>query len=167
MLSKELLLAKELIYDPCGFICSEAVAETESKKYNAHTFTINNHLVCYRLAKITPTKTGQFVTLWKRIPKGPIAPFHIEDGIGFFIISCQKDNNFGQFIFPKAVLHNKGILSDELKEGKRAMRVYPPWDKTLNTQAKKTQQWQLDYFVQISEDKPIDMTLVKKYFTIE
>ncbi|PRZ21689.1 MepB family protein [Flavobacterium granuli] len=167
MIPKELLLAKELIYNPCGFVCSEPLAEKESKEYQAHTFSLNKHIICYRLAKITPTKTGQFVTLWKRSPDGPIAPFHIEDKIDFFIISCRKENNFGQFVFPKTVLQHKAILSDNFKEGKRAIRVYPPWDLDLNKQAQKTQQWQQDYFIEISEDKPINIELTQKCFVVE
>jgi hypothetical protein len=38
------------------------------------------------------------------------------------------------------------IISTHLKEGKRGMRVYPPWDLPSSKQAKKTQQWQLPYF---------------------
>ena len=167
MIPKELILAKELIYNPCSFICTEAIAEAESKEYHAHTFKINNHLVCYRLAKITPTKKGQFVTLWKRSENGPIAPFHISDAIDFFIVSTRKDSCFGQFIFPKAVLHDKGILSGNNKEGKRAMRLYPPWDHATNKQAQKTQQWQLAYFLEIPEDKPIDIVQAKKFLSIK
>jgi hypothetical protein len=32
------------------------------------------------------------------------------------------------------------------------MRIYPPWDKADNSQAKKTQAWQLQYFIKFSED---------------
>ncbi|RYE38879.1 MAG: MepB domain containing protein, partial [Sphingobacteriales bacterium] len=38
------------------------------------------------------------------------------------------------------------ILSGNGKNGKRGFRVYPPWDLTENSQARKTQQWQLEYF---------------------
>lgn len=166
MIPKELFLAKELIYNPCGLVFSELLAEKESKEYQAHTFSLDKHKVCYRLAKITPTKTGLFVTLWKRNQAGPIAPFHVEDKIDFFIIHCQKENRFGQFIFPKTLLHNKAIVSDDFKEGKRAIRVYPPWDKDLNKQAQKTQQWQQDYFIEITQDKTIDLAAVKKCFDL-
>ncbi len=56
----------------------------------------------------------------------------------------------GQFIFPKSILLVKGILSDGEKDGKRGFRVYPPWDKAVNKQAKQTQQWQLQYFTDSS-----------------
>ncbi|MDN3672136.1 MepB family protein [Flavobacterium branchiarum] len=159
---KDLLEAKEQLYDTCALECTQPIPEAESADYGAYTFQINNQSTIYRVAKITPTKVGQFVTLWKRSEKGPIAPFEITDNIDLFIVSTRNDSNFGQFIFPKSVLHQKGILSDDKKEGKRAIRVYPPWDTTTSKQAQKTQQWQLAYFVPISNEKPIDLDLIKK-----
>ncbi|UQD56765.1 MepB family protein [Flavobacterium sp. K5-23] len=159
---KDLITAKELVYDRCAFICTEPIPESESKEYAAQSFSINGKSIKFRVAKTTPTKKGQFVTLWKRMENGPIAPFHIEDNIDFFIISCRKENHLGQFIFSKKVLHNKGILSDDIKEGKRAIRVYPPWDITTSKQAQKTQQWQLDYFMEIPETYPTELELLDK-----
>lgn len=52
---------------------------SESKEYGACTFSINNQLVIFRAAKITPTKTDQFVVLWKRIGGGPIIPYDMAD----------------------------------------------------------------------------------------
>lgn len=160
LLPKDLIDAKELVYDSCNFDCTQPIAETESADYNAYTFHLNKKSICYRMAKITPTKTGQFVTLWKRNKSGIIEPFDFMDTIDFVIVSVQKDDLFGQFIFPKAVLLAKGIFSTETKEGKRATRVYPSWDETTSKQAQKTQQWQLDYFYKISTDT--DFNAVKK-----
>ncbi|MCC9071569.1 MepB family protein [Flavobacterium sp. F-65] len=159
---KDLLEAKEHLYDACNLACTQPIAEAESADYAAYTFQINNQSAVYRIAKITPTKVGQFVTLWKRSEKGPIAPFEITDNIDYFIVSTRNGSHFGQFIFPKSILHQKGILSDDKKEGKRAIRVYPPWDTTTSKQAQKTQQWQLAYFVTILNDKPVDTDLIKK-----
>ncbi|EKD72557.1 MAG: hypothetical protein ACD_45C00643G0006, partial [uncultured bacterium] len=61
--------------------------------------------------KITPTKVGQFVTLWKRINNGPIQPYDVSDPVDFFIVSARKDDCFGQFIFPKSVLRDQAVLS--------------------------------------------------------
>ena len=47
-----------------------------------------------------------------------------------FIINTRKDDYFGQFIFPKSVMCEQGVLSIKDDGGKRAIRVYPPWDKT-------------------------------------
>lgn len=164
IIHSDLLAIKELIYDPCDYECSLPIKEAESSEYGAYTFEVNTLSIKFRTAKITPTKIGQFVTLWKRIDKGPIQPFNFTDSIDLFIISARKDNRFGQFIFPKSVLCEQGIVSTNDKEGKRAIRVYPPWDETLSKQAQKTQKWQMDYFLEIPCDKSINMELVKKLY---
>ena len=161
---QDFVLAKTLVYIPLGFSISEPIAELESAEYCANDLKINDLRVKYRVAKITPTKIGQFVTLWKRLKNGPIQPFDDTDDIDFFIISTRYENQFGQFIFPKSVLIEKGIISTKTKEGKRAIRVYPPWDIAVNTQAKKTQSWQLKYFLDISENKTIDLERAKMLF---
>lgn len=161
---QDLLAAKKLLYDPCGFDCTLPRAEAESAEYGAYDFEINGLSAKYRVAKITPTKIGQFVTLWKRVGEGPIQPFDHSDPIDFFVVSTRSGNDFGQFVFPKSVLLEKGILSDCNREGKRAIRVYPPWDHATNKQAIKTQKWQLDYFLDIAEGQSVDFTRAKKLF---
>jgi len=153
---KDLILAKELVYDCCDFEITVPQPEKESTDYDAYRFYLNQKNICYRTAKITPTKTGQFVTLWKRNNSGIIEPFDTEDLIDFVIISVRKDDLYGQFIFPKSILLAKGIFSTATKEGKRATRVYPPWDETTSKQAQKTQQWQLDFFYKISPDTDLN-----------
>ena len=118
----------------------------ESEEYGACQFEINHKRILFRTGKITPTKMGLFVTLWKRIENGPILPYDVEDPFDLFLISVRTPEHFGQFVFPKTILYEKDILSKERKGGKRAMRVYPPWDITDNPQAKKTQKWQLLHF---------------------
>lgn len=156
-LPRDLIIAKELVYDSCNFEVTQPQPEAESADYNAYHFYLNRKSICYRLAKITPTKTGQFVTLWKRNKNGSIAPFDFLDLIDFVIISVRKNDLFGQFIFPKSILLEKGIFSTSLKEGKRAIRVYPPWDETTSKQAQKTQQWQLLYFYKILPETNCDV----------
>lgn len=148
----DLLLAEDLVYKPSGLILQNLKTEDESADYGASEFTIKNRSVKFRVGKITPTKIGQFVTFWKRIGKGPILPYEFTDSFDFLVVSVRAANHFGQFVFPKAVLCEKGIISSGEKEGKRAMRIYPPWDKADNSQAKKTQAWQLQYFIKFSED---------------
>ena len=145
----DLLSAQELAYRPNGFACKNLIQESESQEYGACEFELNNKIIKFRVAKITPTKVGQFVTIWKRIENGPIMPFDLADNIDLFIVSVRNDKNFGQFIFPKDVLWQKGFVSKDGKGGKRAMRVYPPWDITESPQAKRTQAWQLLYFLDI------------------
>lgn len=149
-ISADLNLAKELVYDGLDYNCSEPEAIIESAEYNGYQFYLNQKLICYREAKTTPVKTCQFVTLWKRNKSGIIEPFDFSDEFDFVIISTRKENLFGQFVFPKSILLEKGIFSTKTKEGKRATRVYPPWDETTSPQAQKTQKWQLQYFYEIT-----------------
>lgn len=148
----DLQSAEDLIYKPSGLILQNVKIEDEIEDYGAAEFSINHHSVKFRVGKITPTKIGQFVTFWKRLGKGPILPYDFNDSFDFFVVSVRAENHFGQFIFPKAVLCEKGIVSCNGKEGKRAMRIYPPWDIAENSQAKKTQAWQLQYFIKFSKD---------------
>ncbi len=146
---QDLFIAQNRAYEPNGFVCSPIIQETESKEYSACGFTLNNILIKFRIAKITPTKIGQFVTFWKRLGNGPIMPYDLTDHFDFLIVSVRKAYSLGQFVFPKDVLCQKGFISKEGMGGKRAMRVYPPWDITDSDQAKKTQAWQLLYFFEI------------------
>jgi hypothetical protein len=155
---------KELVYDQCGFNCSSPQAETESAEYGACSFILNGLSVKFRVAKTTPVKAGQFVTLWKRNGLGPIEPFDLADEIDLFVISTGSENNFGQFVFPKAVLLSKGILSGDGKKGKLAIRIYPPREIVTSKQAKKTQQWQSAFFLQISADNTISIAGTKKLY---
>lgn len=145
----------KLVFNKLGLEIKSVYLEKESTDYNACQLLLNEKKALFRTAKITPTKTGQFVTLWKRIPKGPIAPFAIEDNFDLVIINTETENHFGQFVFPKSILIEKGIFSTASKEGKRAIRVYPPWDKTTSKQAQQTQQWQLKYFMVIPFEKDV------------
>ncbi|WET01439.1 MepB family protein [Flavobacterium sp. YJ01] len=156
------LFNAKLVFDKADLELAYLQKEDESDEYSAFRFSLNNKKICYREAKITPTKTGQFVTLWKRNKKGIIEPFDFSDNIDFVIVSVRKEENWGQFIFPKKILLEKGIFSTEKKEGIRATRVYPPWDETTSKQAQKTQKWQLDHFFDFRNK--IDFDQLKKIF---
>jgi hypothetical protein len=155
--SSGLMIAKAKVFDKCGLEMTELKEEKESKEYSAHTFCLNGLSVLYREAKTTPTKAGQFVTLWKRNNNKIIEPFESTDKIDLVIINTYKEDNAGQFIFTKQALLNNKVFTHESKEGKRAIRVYPPWEKELNKQAQKTQQWQLECFLETADDKPLEM----------
>ena len=161
----DLKVVKELVYDKCGFDLTNLKQNLESAEYGACSFELNGNTIQFRISKITPTKTGQFVTIWKRNKEGITEPFDILDDIDFIIITSKSGNNFGQFIFPKSVLADNGIITRNGKEGKRGIRVYPPWDITTNKQAEKTQNWQTKYFLTIKNDISIDFDLPKKLFT--
>lgn len=143
----DLLAAKELVFDPCGFVCSAPVPEAESAEYAAHAFTVDGLDVRFRAARTTPTKAGQFVTLWKRSPGGPIQPFDTADPVDLFVVATRDDDHTGQFVFSMDALHRNGVVSAHGSGGKRAFRVYPPWVAAPNRQASGAQAWQLDHFL--------------------
>ncbi|MFI9049669.1 MepB family protein [Streptomyces sp. NPDC053427] len=145
----DLLAAKTLVYDPSGFACSAPLPEPESAEYGAYAFTLDGLSVRFRAAKITPTKVGQFVTVWQRSASGPIRPFDSTDPVDLFVVSTRDGDRFGQFVFSRDALIDRGIVSRNGTGGKRAFRVYPPWVTTVNRQARATQRWQLDHFLEI------------------
>jgi len=163
---EDLHISIRKVFEPAGFTCHHVEAEVESSAYCAYTFQLNELFILYRHAKITPTKSGQFVTLWKRINDGPIQPFDLSDQVDFIIISSRFDKRFGIFIFPKMVLLEQGVLSGGKKPGKRAIRVYPPWDLLSSAQAIKTQGWQLPFFLEIPADAAIDLNRIKNLLTL-
>ena len=160
---EDFIKIKKYVYDALGLTCEKFIIETESQEYGACEFEIKNRRIKFRVAKNTPTKTGQFVTFWKRIGQGPIMPYDISDPFDLVVVSVRTLSNWGQFIFPVDVLQKKGLLSKGGKGGKRAMRVYPPWDVVESKQASESQAWQRLYFLEIQLDA-IDRERFKKLF---
>ncbi|MEU5420554.1 MepB family protein [Streptomyces sp. NPDC001407] len=160
----DLLAAKTQVYDPSGFTCSQPVPEAESAEYAACAFTVNGRSARFRVAKTTPTKTGQFVTVWQRSAAGPIRPFDIDDAVDLFVISSHDAHGFGQFVFPRDVLCERKIVSGNGSAGKRGFRVYPPWATTENRQAHSTQAWQVEHFLPVPADGPVDLTRAKALY---
>jgi hypothetical protein len=119
----ELRVVKELVYDKCGFVLTNLKLNSESVEYGACSFRLDGQRIEHRVSKITPTKTGQFVTIWKRNINGITEPFDILDDIDFVVITSKSEANIGQFIFPKSVLADKGIISQNGKGGKRGIRA--------------------------------------------
>ncbi len=128
------------------------IVDKDAKDYSGFSFELQNNQgystkIIFRKAKITPTKVGQFVTLWKRLaPKSAIQPFDCNDDFTYIMIMAEKTQDSGYFLFDKEILQKHGILSKDNKGGKRGFRVYPIWDKPNNKQAINTQKWQLPYF---------------------
>ncbi|WP_139277698.1 MepB family protein [Rhodococcus marinonascens] len=146
-LHPDLLAAKSLIYGPHELACTTPMREPESAAYGAYALSINGLATRFRVAKTTPTKVGQFVTLWQRGEAGPIRPFDTSDNVKLFVISVRDHEQFGQFVFPVDTLVRRGVVSRDGVGGKRAIRVYPPWVAPTSRQARNTQTWQLEYFL--------------------
>ena len=162
----DLKMVIELVYNKCGFDLTNLKQNSESIEYGACSFTLNGRLILQRISKITPTKSGQFVTIWKRNKEGITVPFDNSDNFDFLIITARNNDHFGQFIFPKSVLVEKGIISKGNKVGKRGMRVYPTWDSATSDQAKRTQAWQTKYFMIIKSNNSTDLELTKKLLAL-
>ncbi|MFF1906945.1 MepB family protein [Kitasatospora sp. NPDC058218] len=160
----DLRAAKALVYDPCGFSCTQPVPEAESAEYAAHTFTLDGLSVRFRAARTTPTKVGQFVTVWKRSPGGPIQPFDAADPVDLFVIGTRDRHHVGQFVLPVDALRRHGVVSVDGSGGKRAFRVYPPWVTTTNRQAGSAQAWQLEHFLLLPEDGPVDRVRARELY---
>jgi len=161
MTRQKLEETSKLVFEKLDLQISNLHIEKESQDYFAAQFELNNLKINFREAKITPTKIGQFVTLWKRIDEKPIQPFSTSDDFDLVIINTNTPINSGQFIFPKSILEQKGYLQSQSKKGKLGFRVYPSWDETLNKQAQQTQKWQLNYFLEI----PIDLAKAKSLYS--
>jgi hypothetical protein len=143
----------EMAFEKSEFKIKNLKIHSESSAYGACNFELGPHKIEHRTAKTTPTKHGQFVTIWKRNNEGATAPLDMLDDLDFMIITVLKGNKIGQFIFPKSELALRGIITHNGKIGKRGVRVYPTWDPAPNQQAAKTQNWQASFFVEIEKDK--------------
>ncbi|MFD2582142.1 MepB family protein [Pedobacter vanadiisoli] len=161
-ISSILLTASNSVYDPLNYQINNLQIENESQEYAACTFELNSLKIKHRLSKITPTKTGQFVTIWKRNEAGITSPFTDQDEFDLLIISVNSAHRSGQFIFPKVILAQHKIITAKGIEGKRGIRVYPPWDTVTNKQAEKTQQWQAPYFLNIDINGNTDLAKAKE-----
>lgn len=144
-----LVAALEGLYRAAGLEVTTAPGrEEESAEYGACRLGIANSRVAFRVAKTTPTKIGQFVTIWKRPdPAAEIAPLDSEDGVDFVVVSVADATHHGHFVFDKLALLKHGVMSRDGEGGKRAIRVYPPWSVPVVKEAIRTQQWQMRYFV--------------------
>lgn len=158
-----LQLIDETVYRKCDYRLHALQNELESREYGGCKFLLDKRILLSRNAKVTPKKIGQFVTFWKRIDGGPIQPFDKTDSVDFLVVNVANETEFGQFVFPKSTLVKQGIISTPEKEGKRGFRVYPPWDVVESKQAKRTQNWQLEFFLEIGDS--IDMELVERLYT--
>jgi len=101
---------KEL-FDACSYSTESFQRESESVNYYPCFFLLNGKHVRLRVARATPAKTGQFVTLWKRGKDQKALPFDCVDEVDFLVVVMCTGKKIGQFVFPKRVLIDKNILS--------------------------------------------------------
>lgn len=158
----------QIIYRPNGFIIKNIQEEEQNAKYGAGTFQLFSRTIRFRVANITPTKSGQFVAIWEKDNNNKNQPFKYEETPDLLVITISKidDRKFGQFVFPKDVLLKQKILNTDAQKGKMALRVYSPWDYPTNNQAVKTQKWQLPYFIDMSHPNRVDQEKVRVLYSL-
>ncbi|TFB98681.1 hypothetical protein E3O42_15045 [Cryobacterium adonitolivorans] len=149
----EVALAMTL-FEPLGGV-EPAIAETDNGEYGAAVTRIGSQRLRFRVGKLTPTKVGLFVAVWRRSTTGATEPFPADD-VDLLVIITTEGQNAGQFVFPRSALQRHGIGSVAGVGGKRGLRVYPPWSPTDNAQAIRTQKWQGEYFVDTRDGVDLD-----------
>lgn len=155
----------KMIYEPNDLIVKSVQEEKQNSKYCAGTFLLSSRTIRFRVAKITPTKVGQFVAFWEKDENNKNQPYLYEEAPNLLVITTFKnENEFGQFIFPKEVLLKQNILRSTSTRGKMAIRVYPSWDSPSSKQALKTQKWQLPYFVDMCNSNKILLDKIMKLY---
>ena len=102
--------AQGKLYAECGIEIENFAPEKESAEYYAHHCLLKTKNILFRIAKKTPTKIGWFVTIWKRGADNIIAPYDASDPIDFVVVAILKNNEVGQFIFPKSILLKKKYI---------------------------------------------------------
>jgi len=140
-----------LIFKAIGQTVENLTNDKECEAYSGCNFQLGQLAITFRKAKITPKKSGQFVTLWKRNSERQTEPYSINNRFDFYIIAADDETESGFFFFPKQVLLENHILTTVNIEGKRGFRVYPDWSETTNKQALKTKSWQKKYFINLDQ----------------
>jgi len=167
-------------FSPLGYKITKAVeldSVPENSKYEALIFSLNERRIVYRKGNVTPDRPGAFLSVWQR----PVLetdngnkPIPLKsDELDYLFIQVEDESDRGLFIFPVATLKEKGIVSSATKKGKTGFRVFPPWSqdrgvvgtKVFSESGKKTQRWQLPYFIEIAEDGSIDAGELTKIFS--
>ena len=171
-LPNDLAFAIEYVYKPTGLSISKPVKEKdkEGEAYKAYQFNIESNVVkkhvAFRVGKVTPSRPGHFVTLWKR-PNKKIEPLDVSNGVDFAVVHVSNHERSGQFIFDKKILLSENIFSytEKGKKGKLSFRVFPPWSEPTQS-ALKTQKWQLEHFCETTKNKTINYERLLKLFKL-
>ena len=180
----DLLLSKAFF--PAGYEITKSLELDEipeSAKYEGLVFSINDKSIVFRKGNVTSDRPGAFLAIWKRPSSNkenkpiPLQPVDLD----YLFVQVEEHSNItnidksinnpksGMFIFPVSLLVKKGIVSSETSKGKTGFRVFPPWSQdrgiagtqVFSESGKKTQRWQLPYFVEIN-DGSIDSQQLNK-----
>lgn len=139
-----------------GIGCSPGASEPDNAEYGAVVCGVGESTMRFRVGKVTPTKVGLFVSVWRRAADGSTEPFPAESDVDALVVVAREGDRCGAFVFPIEVLATRGVVSVRGVGGKRGFRVYPPWSVTGNPQAGRSQSWQCDWFLDMSGGAVVD-----------
>ncbi|WP_084697609.1 MepB family protein [Glaciibacter superstes] len=125
--------------------------ETQSSDYESGMVLLESGLWRIRTGRITPTKPGAFVAVWRRLDDGSTVPFGADDPAVGLHVFVEEQDHFGVFQFAAEQLASLGISQTEQSPGKRGFRVYPSWSTGLNRQAARSQKAQSPAFRDLTE----------------
>ena len=170
----DLLLSKAFF--PAGYEITKSLeldGIPESSQYEGLVFSINDKSIVSRKGNVTPDRPGAFLAIWKRpFSEKENKPIPLQsDDLDYLFVQVEEHSNItsteksintlksGMFIFPVSLLVKKSIVSSETSKGKTGFRVFPPWSEdrgvvrtnVFSESGKKTQRWQLPYFVEIND----------------
>ncbi|GLF92388.1 mep operon protein MepB [Bacillus safensis] len=161
-----LTYVNKMFYEPNHLSLKAVREEVQNSDYGAGLFQLNSKSIRFRVAKITPTKIGQFVAFWEKDEENKNQPFSYEKATDLLVINTfTSGNDFGQFVFPKEVLVKHNILKTDTTKGKMAIRVYPSWENPASKQAIETQKWQLEYFVGMNNTDSLPVQELLKLYS--
>ena len=129
---------------------AQVVPEEQGSDYEAGRVALSSGQWRIRTARITPSKPGAFVAVWRRSTSGTAEPFDVSDECDGLIVFVVDGHRFGMFKFTRDHLTELGVVQSSHAPGKRGFRVYPSWSTSLNAQAVRTQRAQAKAFVDLT-----------------
>ena len=125
-----------------------------SRDYYAHTACIQHRTFEIRLAKTTPTTSGNFCSFYPKNQDNHAAPYHASQELaGLIVWVVGAHHTSSQFIFSKADLVAQRILDSDMQKGKRAFRLWTPQDPTRTITAEKNKQQQIKHYVEGKDEQ--------------
>lgn len=149
---KSIQLMEQLFCGKEGMLLENRQAEPQNLAYEGFTFSLNHRSFRHRRAKKTPKKQGYFVVFWEKDMQNKNQAYSVAESLEITIVTVIDQEKVGQFLFPRAILQQQGILRSEAQKGKMGIRVYPTWELDLNKNAQQIQKWQAPYFIDLSKN---------------
>ncbi|RZU62765.1 MepB family protein [Zhihengliuella halotolerans] len=120
--------------------------EEQNSDYESGIVDINGEHWRIRTARITPTKAGAFVAVWRRNADGETEPFPADEAVSGLMVFVVDGHRRGCFRFTSERLAELGITRGNRSPGKRGFRLYPSWCEDLNPTAARAQAAQASSF---------------------